>query len=488
MKIFDSLYWRISGMFLFLLLIVGLAYVVITVQTAEQYFMDKQQRLNADIAEHMITEVEPFSDGKVNEEAIGKIMHSMMAVNPAVEVYLLNPTGKILSYVVPTKDVKLERVSLEPIHTFIETNGNVCVFGDDPRNPGTQKVFSAASVIEKGRHVGYVYIILASEEYQSVSDYLWGQYLVNLGGRNMLVTLLGALLIGLILIWLVTRNLRRIIDTVKEFQNGNFHARIPIKSRGELTQLSQTFNEMADTILADIEKREAIENLRRELVANVSHDLRTPLAVVQGYIETLLIKDAELSPDMRKQYLNTTLNSINKLEKLVKDLFELSKLEAQQVTPEKEPFAMSELLYDVCHKYKLLAEEKNISIEAKLPQNLFMVHADVALIERVLQNLIDNAIKFTPKGGKITLELCEKVDAVQVIVSDTGPGIPEEEIPYVFERYHKSSKAVNMQKQGTGLGLAIVTKILEIHNSSIELASKLGQGASFSFQLPLYAQ
>jgi len=486
MRIFDSLYWRISGIFLLLFLIVGLAYVVITVQTAEQYFLQKQQRLNAHIGEQMIKEVQPFVDGRVNEQALDKIMHSMMAINPAVEVYLLDPGGKILKYVVATKDVKLERVDLEPIQYFLQTGGQKYVQGDDPRNPGRKKVFSAAAVQEDGQTVGYVYIILASEEYESVGGYLQEQYLLTLGGRNMVVTLLAALILGLVAIWLVTLNLRRIIYTVRQFQQGKLHARIPVRSKDELAQLALTFNEMADTIVRDIEKRQALDKLRRELVANVSHDLRAPLAVIQGYIETLLIKNEQLSAEERQQYLQTSLNSITKLEKMVKDLFELSKLEARQVHAEKEPFAISELIQDVCQKYKILAAEKQISIQADLPQNLYIVHADVALIERVLQNLIDNAIKFSPRGGSIQLRLCEAADCIQVQVSDTGPGIPPEEIPYVFDRYHKARQTEKDERQGAGLGLAIVKKILEIHNSSIQLVSQLGKGTTFSFQLPLY--
>lgn len=485
-KIINSLYWRISAAFLLLLIVVGIAYISITVQTAEQYFQDKQQRLNAPIAKQIVHEVAPFLNGEVNKEAMDVLMHHLMAINPAIEVYVLDPAGKILAYVAPYKKVKLEEVETTPILTFMETEGKVCVKGDDPRNPGIKKVFSAAPVEENGKLVGYVYVVLASEEYDSVTEYLEGNYLMNLGARNMAFTLIASLLIGLLVIWIVTKNLRTIIETVKRFEQGDLHARIPLRSNTELTQLARTFNEMADTILEDINKREAVENLRKELIANVSHDLRTPLSVIHGYIETLFIKGENLEKEDREQYLQTALRSTEKLEQLVNELFELSKLEAEQVQLQKEPFPISELIQDVTHKYQILAQDKGITLKPIICKDLTVVNADIALIERVLQNLIDNALKFTSEGGTITVEIKKLDNEVEVSVSDTGTGISEEEIPFIFDRFRQARH--NHTQKGSGLGLAIVKKILELHNSTIQLTSQLNKGTAFSFQLPAYLQ
>lgn len=489
-RIFSSLYWRISAAFLLLLLLVGFAYVMITANSAERYFQDKHQRLNAEIAKQVVKEIGPFINGEVSEERVHQIMVYMMAINPAIEVYLLDPTGRILSYVAPYKKVKLEQVNLAPILTFIDSTTTIssCILGDDPRNPGITKVFSAAPVQENGIIVGYVYIVLASEEYDSVTQSLLGSYLTSLSSKSILFTLGASMIIALLVIWLVTRNLRSIIETVRRFQQGDFQARIPIRSQDELSELARTFNEMADTIVADNEKRENLDQLRRELVANVSHDLRTPLSVVHGYIETLLIKEDTLSDTDRRAYMQIILNSIGKLEKLVSELFELSRLESDQIQPQKEPFAMTELIQDIIHKYELLAREKGVILEPQLSKDLSIVEADVALIERVLQNLIDNAIKFTPKGGTITVSIDKKEDQIEVKVADTGPGIPETDLPYVFDRYHKGGKQSQTNPTGSGLGLAIVKKILEIHDSHVRLQSLPGEGAVFSFQLPIYAQ
>ncbi len=492
-NIFSSLYWKISAIFLLLLIVIGFAYVKITVDTTQAYFQEKNQKLNITLAEHLVSEVKPtYVDGKVNEAAMDKIMHSMMATNPSIEVYLLDNHGKILNYVAPYKKVKLKSVNLSPIQEFLKTKGETFVKGDDPRNANLQKEFSVAPVLEEGKKVGYVYVVLASEEYDMAASDVIDGYIMRLGGKTMLLTLGTALIVGLLLIWLITRNLNTIIETVKKFKNGDLEARIPIKSNGELSELSTTFNDMADTILQNIDKMKASENLRRELVANVSHDLRTPLAVIHGYIETLMIKEESITKAENKKYLNTILQSTEKLKKLVEDLFELSKLEAKEIEPHKEPFFITELIQDISQKHKLLAQEKNITIVPAISEDIPMVHADVSLIERVLQNLIDNAIKFTEDGGIITIETHQLEKNVEIKVSDTGVGISESEIPYVFDRYHALSKDDNSEsnidsrKVSTGLGLAIVKKILEIHNATINLTSKLNHGSSFSFNLPVY--
>jgi len=484
-----TFFWKISLVLVGILVLVGAIYVGITSQLAEKFYQERNQRLNAEIAAHIITEVKPFIDGELTESATNDIMHHMMAINPSIEVYILDPSGKILTYVAPYKKVKLESVDLAPIKRFIQQKGEQYITGDDPRNPGLHKVFSAAPIISEGDALqGYVYVVLASEEYQSVSDYMYSSYVLRLGGRSFFIALGVSLLLGLFVIWLITKNLNKIITTVNAFRKGEMSARIPVKSTGGINDLAIAFNEMADTIVGNIEDLKSMENLRRELVGNVSHDLRTPLAVIHGYIETLMMKKDNLSEAEREKYLNIILESTEKLRKLVDELFELSKLEAKQVSPKKEPFSIQELINDLVQKYQLLATEKNISIQTstEASRSTSMVYADVGLIERVLQNLIDNALKFTPKNGLITLQTDHSKEFVEINVSDNGPGIPKEQVPFIFDRYHIGDKRISLDKNNTGLGLAIVKKILEIHDATIELKSRINQGTTFKFHLPQY--
>ncbi|MEL6674256.1 MAG: HAMP domain-containing sensor histidine kinase [Bacteroidota bacterium] len=482
----NKLFVKISLTLLSLLVVIGVGYMVITTFTARNYLQEVNQRLYGRIAQNTVKEVRPLVNGEVDTAAIKDIMHSMMVINPSVEVYLLDPQGQIVTFVAPYKKIKLQEVDLAPVQTFIAKEGNIFITGDDPRFPGQQNVFSAAPIQEEGELQGYIYIILASEEQSAVSDTLLGSYILRLGSGLFLVCLLGALGIGLLALWYLTRNLRTIIDTVQRFKEGDMDARIPQAEKGDLAPLAETFNAMADTLEANIDELKSVENLRRELIANVSHDLRTPLAIMQGYVETLLIKDASLSSDDRKGYLEIVLGSSEKLSKLIDQLFEYAKLEARQVQPQKEPFFISELAQDVFRKYQILAEEREIEIALNMPQSLPLVFADVALVERVFQNLLDNALKFTPKGGSVQIELEGQVDSVSVRVVDTGKGISAEEQAFIFERYQKGSRSGD-QNKGAGLGLAIVKKILELHDASIRVQSRLNEGTAFSFQLPAYA-
>ncbi|MDX1628919.1 MAG: ATP-binding protein [Fulvivirga sp.] len=481
-----GLFWKISLVLLVMLIFLGTAYTVIITSTAEKYAQETHQRLNAPIAKSIVKEVKPFIDGELSEDATDQIMHHMMAINPSIEVYILDARGNILKYVAPYKRVKLERVDLQPIQEFIATEGSTYITGDDPRNPGRHKVFSAAPIIDENELLGYVYVVLASEEYESVAGQMWNSYIMRLGGDAMLITLAGALLLGILAAWLITKNLNKMIRTVKRFQQGDMEARIPVKKTGGVNDLAIAFNEMADTIVGNIENLKSMENLRRELVGNVSHDLRTPIAVIHGYIETLMIKKDQLSKEEREKYLQIILESTEKLRKLVDELFELSKLEAKQINPVKEPFFIHELIHDICQKFQILANEKNVTINASEKKDAPLVYADVSLIERALQNLLDNALKFTPEGGSITVDIDDSDEFVQIKVSDTGPGIPKDQIPFIFDRYHIGDKRISLDKNSTGLGLAIVKKILEIHDQTIQLTSRLNEGSTFTFQLPQY--
>ncbi|MFC5624707.1 sensor histidine kinase [Algoriphagus winogradskyi] len=479
-----SLFLRISLIFILVLLIVGCSYVFITATTAQRYFQETTQRLNATVAEYMIEEVNPFVDGEVNEAALGTIMHSMMAVNPGIEVYLLDPTGEIISYVVLDQLVKLKRVDLAPVKEFIAAKGDDFVMGDDPRNPGEQSVFSATAVYDDEKLLGYVYIILASEKYETISSGVLGSYWMQLTFNSILITLVVALLIGLVLIAWLTRHLRTIVKTVERFKDGDLNARVPdYKANSEFSVLGETFNHMADRILHNIEELKNVDSLRRELIANVSHDLRNPLAIINGYIETLQMKGESLSQEERESYLKIIGNSTDKLTKLVADLFDLSKLESGQMQVKKENLNIQELLQDSSLKYELLAKSKNISIDTSISSSLPMVKADLYLLDRVIQNLLDNAVKYTPNDGEISIEANSVAGAVQVKIKNSGGGIPQADLEAIFDRYYMIDKE-REGVEGSGLGLAIVKRILEVHGSDIYIQSDSNTYTEFIFELP----
>ena len=485
------LYWKISAALLSLLVIIGFIYVLLTGFIAQEYLQETNQILYGGIAKSMTKEAPPpfLPDGTINKKAIQDVMHSMMVTNPSIEVYLLDPQGKIMTYVSPNKEIEIEKVDLHPVQAFIAKSQILPIKGDDPRFSGQKKVFSAAPILEGEKLVGYWYVILASQKEAAVAKDLIHCYVPKLGIQLFFLTLIGALIIGLIAIWFLTKNLRQYVGTVTRFKDGDLKARVCEDTKGDFPILGETFNSMADTIVANIDELKSVENLRRELIANVSHDLRTPLAIMQGYVETLLMKEETISSEHRQKYLNIILNSSEKLADLIKQLFEYSKLEARQIEPQKEPFQMTDLVQDAFARYQVLAKDKNITVKVEYDEGLPIVFADVSLVERVIQNLMDNALKFTPEYGTVTIGLKELKNGVQIMVSDTGPGIPAEEQAFIFDRYRKINKtSTKTANNGAGLGLAIVKKILELHNATIRVQSQVNEGTSFSFDLPVFPE
>ncbi|HAV72660.1 MAG TPA: two-component sensor histidine kinase, partial [Stenotrophomonas sp.] len=219
---------------------------------------------------------------------------------------------------------------------------------------------------------------------------------------------------------------------------------------------------------------------RRELVANISHDLRTPLSSLHGYLETLALKDATLSADERQRYLSIALSQSHKVGRLAQALFELARLEHGGVVLDRQAFSLPDLVQDVFQKFELAAQSRRQSLSADIAPGLPPVVADLALIERVLTNLLDNAIRHTPEGGHVTVTLRAGDGEVQISVADSGPGIAPERRDSLFT----AMPALGSQRPDSGgLGLLIVHRILQLHGRDIRLLESR-EGALFVFSLP----
>lgn len=478
----SRLYIRISTLFIGILFVFAAVTLYISVQAANNYSQEVNQKLNQDLAAHVAVMMDPFiQDAVLNEVGLEDLVHSLMVINPSIEVYLLDTQGKILSYVAPEKVVKLKEVTLEPVTEFINKSSSKIIYGDDPRNPGEKKIFSAAELIQDNRLTGYIYIVLASQEYASAANLVKGSFIMGLSLRTSIAVLIGAALIGLLALWFIVKKLNRIIRGIRKFEDGDLETRIEVKSNDDLDQIGIVFNSMADTIQENIEELKGVENLRKELISNISHDLRTPIASIQGYAETLILKKDNIEQEEQEKYLAVIYKNCESLQDLVTNLFELSKLQSKQVMLNTEPFSIGELVHDVANKYRLLSQKKGVSINTIVAKDVPVVEADVLLIDRVLQNLIDNAIRFCNDGDTINIELQSlATDQVNITITDTGAGISHEHLPHIFDRYFRKDE----RGGSSGLGLAIVKRIIDLHESSIDVKSTVGKGTSFQFALP----
>lgn len=486
-----TLYGKLATVLIGLFCLIGTGAILLTLYTTRLHFQEVNQKLNQSLAERIVSEKLLIREGLVNEEALKEIFHMLMVINPSIEVYLLDAQGTILTFSAPSSKVKRQRISLDPLKQFLSGAEDLPILGDDPRDINRQKIFSAFPIESlSGSIQGYLYVILGGEEFDSVAQMLEGSYILRLSTWAVAGGIVFSALAGLLLFNLLTRRLRTLVSGVEAFTQSNFSAQFEAVShskarpRDEIDQLGTTFSRMADRIRQQVQELKQADQLRRELVANVSHDLRTPLTSLQGYLETLLLKEGTLSPQEQRQYLGIATKHSEQLGKLIAELFELAKLDSHEMEPHIEAFSLGELVQDVVQQLRLAAEQKRIGLHTNFPEDLPFVLADIGLIERVLENLIENALRYTQSGGTVTVALTRRNQTIMAQVTDTGCGISPDDLPYIFDRLFRVRTHHQEQSAGAGLGLAIAKRILEFHGSAIEAQSILKGGTTFTFHLP----
>lgn len=487
---FNSISNRLFITLLFLLIIISSIFIGLFVFSAPMFLQELNQRLNLDLADNIVKEKKLIIDNKVNDKAMKAVLNGMMLVNPSIEIYITDAKGKIMAYSAPRGAVKRKTISMEPFQEFLANKNhfNLPVLGDDPRSDKSNKVFSLAPIKNGNKVEGYLYIVLAGETYDSIFKLIESSYLIRSGLFAILISIIIASIIGFVLFRYITRRVYLLSNAMEQFKKTDFTQPISLPERfdgrkgDEIDQLGSTFLHMSERIIKQVKLLKHNDSSRRELIANVSHDLRTPLASLQGYLETLLLKSNTLSKSERLEYIQTAYENSQRLQKLISELFELASLENDDATLHFESFSMSELAHDVSHKFKLKAKSKGITLETKIPEKPAFVSADIGLIQRVLENLLDNAIKYTPEGGEVEVRLNIGDSTVGTVIKDSGQGISEDEAQHVFERFYRIEK--HRDQDGSGLGLAIVKRIIQLHNSSIAVSAAENRGAIFSFELP----
>ena len=296
--------------------------------------------------------------------------------------------------------------------------------------------------------------------------------------KYFLISVGVAIFIAVLLIYIfslkLSRPLKQIKNAAAKISNGEFEKRLDIKSKDEIGELAKTFNQMAVAL-------QNIEEMRRDFIANVSHELRTPMTSIRGFIEGIL--DGTIPPDRQNHYLTIVREETNRLNRLVNDLLDLAKMEAGELTLNIIPLEINELVRKCVIKLETLLLEKDLTVDADFEEEDMPVKADADAIDRVLYNLMHNAIKFTPSGGNIKIMTRIQKDRIEVTVKDNGIGIDENELDMIWDRFYKTDKSRSKEKTGTGLGLAIVKNIINEHEQDIWVESKSGEGTSFTFTL-----
>ena len=489
-----SLQSKLSLTLFFLLMVIGLSTYMLGQRTANQYSLELYQRLNMPITMYM-TDVQQFiTNGVANKENLTQLADHVMVVNPSLEIYLLDAQGNIIAHPFTEDAVEMQSVNMFPIRTFLKREDTKLLLGDDPKNARQKNIFSVHPVVENGQTTGYLYAILAGKNFQNLlADVRSSNELAN-AGFMMFGFFLLALLSGVAAFYFLTRRLSQLTDTVKSIDiNSDEYVReitLP-KSRNndEIDRLVHAFKQLLQKNQTQYQQLQTSDTNRRELIANISHDLRTPLTSMQGYIETLLIKDDQLSQIDKQEFLSTAHRQSKHLVKLVADLFELAKLDSGRVEPELEVFSLLELIYDMAQEFELKAQENQIKIAIDAREDVQII-ADISMIQRVFENLLGNAIRYTPREGEISISIVNEENGhVSVSVANDGKAISEHEQKYIFNRYYRSQETPigDNEQNHSGIGLAITKKILVLHKCDIRLNKDKRDGAEFIFQLPSLA-
>jgi two-component system phosphate regulon sensor histidine kinase PhoR len=302
---------------------------------------------------------------------------------------------------------------------------------------------------------------------------------------------LPAFLIAALAARYISKRFGAIMAHASQLASGNFRARLPDDDTSEFGQLAHTLNETAENLQKTVEQLqhehaelEKLERVRKDFVTNVSHELRTPLASIQGYTETLM--DGALNDaDHNMRFLAIIRHNAERLARITEDLLTLSRIEQKRQKFEFDYHSVNELLRDAFDLIRPIAEKSGLRLEMEEPPSSVTVLCDSEAVSQILTNLLDNAIKYTPAGGKITLGATVAGGFAEIFVRDTGIGIPPEELPRLFERFYRVDKARSRELGGTGLGLSIVKHLVTAQSGSIRVESRVGEGSTFYFTMPM---
>ena len=472
-----------------LLIVVALILVVAIARISERYRAETTQRLNAGVAMYVTNELALIDGSGVNQAALRELAHRAMTINPSVEIYLLAPSGKVMATLVDRDRLLRSHVDLQPLREFLAGSHHGPIYGDDPTSSSKRSVFSVAEIRTREQLSGYLYVILASNRYATIAAAVKGSYTLKIALLVVAAVLTLTLAAGALLFRRLTLPLRQLKTRMQTWSQKMELSCTDYAGNGadEIAALSKQFALLSERINEQIREIDARDTQRRELIASVSHDLRTPLAALRGYLETVQIKDETLDTRLRRAYLATAHRHALQLEQLIAALFQLSKLEAGLIKPRLERFSIDELLHDVAVRFQLRAEQTRIRLTASVDDGNSMVHGDLALIERALANLIDNALRHTPPDGNVVLSSRVKESVVNVAVSDTGCGMAT---PTTFGKRNFPSNThtrdIDPKPNGrTGLGLAIVKRIVQLHGAELVIESEPGLGTRIAFDLPL---
>ena len=424
---------------------------------------------------------------QANPAGFGARLREFILYSPNTGLYLLDNEGRVLA---SASEDSPAQVDMAPLMQSLADDPDAPILAEDPERQGRTTLVSARPVLAAGEPAGWLYVISRASELTGDTPELLRSYAVRTAVTVSLMTLTIGVLLTITMIAVLTRPLIELTRAVERVRNAGFTeevvgAMMPGWARDdEIGQLSRTFHETLERLRTEMQRVRLTDAHRREMVASVSHDLRTPLTALIGQLETIRMKRAVLPPEEVSELFTRAQQNAQHLQRLTDALAELARLDSPEFRIHPEPIAIGELADDVVQRFATRAAEAELSLTLDYPDGLPLARVDAALVERALANLIDNAVRITPRGGSIEVRVVQDAGKARIEVTDTGPGVAPEDQPRVFERFYQAARHRDL-RGSAGLGLAIVRRVAELHGGQAGLHSRPGAGATFFIELPL---
>ncbi|MBQ8391173.1 MAG: HAMP domain-containing histidine kinase [Clostridia bacterium] len=459
-------------------LLVSLTIIFLVVPTLflliGDYFISEQEELILQDAVRVAKLTEHISEYELGAEAWEIFEKGIEFAGSQSIMVVLNAEGKILSEPENSAGINISNIGKEYVDLVRSGESVVKVYyKDDTFNE--QTLVAIAPIEDVDAVSGKVEFLGASMALRPMPQ------IQSLQNRIITIVMMAqttAWVLAFVVSFFLTRQIlkpiKKMRTAAKSIASGNFQERIPVTSADEIGQLAQTFNSM-------IQSLDELEKMRASFISDVSHELRTPMTIIGGFVEGIL--DGTIAEEQKTKYLDIVLSEIKRLSRLVNDLLESSRLEQGKIKIEKTNVDMNRITAECIIAYEKSLTDKKINVNLELDEEECFALADKDAIKRVMINLIDNAIKFTPEGGDIEVTTEKTNGKVKVSVKNSGEGISKDELRHIWERFYKSDKSRSFDKKGVGLGLHIVKTIISQHGGEIYAESEEGSFACFTFIL-----
>ncbi len=403
---------------------------------------------------------------ETNLETVKTQLDSLAVYMEAI-IRIINPSGRlVLDTATP---LNVEKVIMIENFDPTVTGGSYYIIGNFFENFEHDMLTVFAPITSDYKVKGYVVIHWDMRDIENSCNSM-----LNISYITLIILFLLSLIILIFFTEMVYVPLRKITYATEQYASGNMHYEFQVDSDDEIGYLAACLNYLASEIARSGDDQ-------KKFIANVSHDFRSPLTSIRGYLEAMM--DGTIPPEMHEKYLGIVLNETERLTKLTNSLLTLNNLNTKGMLLERTDFDINQVIRNTAASFEGTCRSKTIAIEMVLTGDVMYVNADMGKIQQVLYNLMDNAIKFSHHNSVIRIETSEKKNKLFVSVKDTGIGIPKEDLKLIWDRFYKSDLSRGKDKKGTGLGLSIVKEIINAHNENINVVSTPGVGTEFTFSL-----